>query len=233
MLSYIFYNNKSSRDFDLVIENIPSIPTANKIYETIEIDGGENLTKIKGYEDVEISFDFVYKAEQEEFLMKKSLIDSWLLSSTNKYLTYSLDEFSSYLVKQVNISETTTTSRIVRHFTVTFTCRGLKYMTSGLKITPLSSATVLNNFGIEEAKPLIRIFGSGNITLTINNSSFTIKNVNEYVIIDSEIKECYKNSTNKGKDMTGDYPILSIGKNIISWTGTTIKVELTPRWRCI
>lgn len=233
MLSYIYYNNKSSRDFDLVIENIPNIPTTNKIYETIEIDDGENLTKIKGYEDIEISFNFVYKSEQEEFLTKKSLIDNWLLNNTNKYLNYSLDDFSSYLVKQVNISETTTTSRIVRHFSVTFLCRGLKYITSGLKILQLSNNIELNNFGTHESKPLLKIYGSGNVTLTINNTSFTIKNVNEYVIIDSEIKECFKNSTNKGKDMTGDYPILSIGKNIISWSGTVTKIELTPRWRCI
>jgi phage-related protein len=32
--------------------------------------------------------------------------------------------------------------------------------------------------------------------------------------------------------MTGDYPVFSIGKNTISWSGSITKIEVTPRWRC-
>ena len=139
----------------------------------------------------------------------------------------------AYRVKKIVIDNTTTTSRTVRHFTVTFTCTGLKYLTTGLNILELtSSGTELNNFGNYESKPVLKIYGSGNITININGNSFTIKNVSSYVIVDSELKECYKDSTNKGKDMTGEYPVLLIGKNTISWTGTVTKIELTPRWRC-
>lgn len=232
MISYIFYNNKSSKDLGLIIENTPNIPSAKRIYETVEIDGGETLTKIKGYEDIEISFDFAYTVEQDEYFAKKLVIDSWLLSKVDDYLTYSLDTSASYKVKQLEIGETTTTSRTVRHFKVKFTCKGLRYITSGIRTIPLTSSQVLNNFGIEETKPLIKIYGSGNITFRINSSSFAIKNVSDYVNIDSEIKECFKDNINKGKDMTGDWPVFFIGENTVSWTGTVTKVEITPRWRC-
>ncbi|NOW02481.1 phage tail protein [Clostridium beijerinckii] len=233
-MSFIFYNNLNSLDdLDLIIENIPVIPSCNIIYETISIDGGENLTKIKGFEDISLSFDFWYKANEDEYLMKKSIIDNWLLSSISKELFYSLDEFKTYKVKQVKISETKTTSNIVRHFTATFICNGLKYMTSGLKSkTITTSGTILNNFGTYEAKPILKIYGSGSITLNINNTSFTVKNVVDYVIIDSEIKECYKDNINFGKNMTGDWPVFSIGQNTISWSGSVSKIEVTPYWRC-
>lgn len=231
-MSYIIFNNLDSRDLDITIENIPNIPATNKIYKSIEIDGGENLTKIKGFEDIEISFNFVYKAKEDKYFMQKARIDNWLLSATNKYLFYSMDEYKTYKVKQVNISETKTTSRIVRRFTATFTCNGLKYMTSGLKVKTILNSGILNNFGTYEAKPIIKVYGSGNITININNNSFTIKNMVDYVVIDAEIKKCYKDNTNKGRDMTGDYPVFSIGRNAISWTGNATKLEIIPNWRC-
>lgn len=231
--SYIFYNNINSNDLGLIIENTPEVPTSNFNYDEIEIDGGENLTLNNGFSDIELKIDFAYFAEPEEYLIKKQRIDNWLLGDVNKYLIYSLDDFSSYKVKKISIDNTTTTSRCLRHFTVTFTCAGLKYLSSGLKPIPLTSSGIeLNNFGLHESKPLLKIYGSGNVIVNINNNSFTVKNISNYVVIDSELKECYKDSANMGKNMTGDYPILSIGKNTISWTGTVTKIELTPRWRC-
>lgn len=233
MRSYIFYNNQNSNDLDLIIEKTPEIPPSKIKYDTIPIDGGETLTKVKGFEDITFTIDFAYFATKEEYLMKKTRIDSWLLNSKGDYLIYSLDEFVYYKVKQISISNTTTTSAILRHFSVTFICQGLKYMANGLEpIEVLTSNMTLNNFGSYESKPLLKIYGTGNINISIGDKSFTINNVNSYVSVDSEIKECYKDSTNKGKDMVGDYPIFPIGQNTISWSGTVTKIELTPRWRC-
>jgi phage-related protein len=231
--SYIFYNNQNSNDLDLIIEKTPDIPSSSIKYATIDIDGGETLTKIAGFNDITFKIDFAYFATPEEYLMKKATIDSWLLSEVNKNLIYSLDEFVIYKVKQVQIDATTTTSRIVRHFSVTFTCTGLKYMASGLEpIEVLTSGIELNNFGSYEAKSLLKIYASGNISISIGSNTFSINNVSSYVSVDSEIKECYKDSTNKGKDMTGDWPILPIGSSEITWTGSISKIEITPRWRC-
>ncbi|NRT34143.1 phage-related protein [Clostridium beijerinckii] len=232
-MNFIFYNNVDSRDLDLIIENVPIVPATNIEYETIEIDGGENLTRIKGFSDISLSFDFWYKADNDEYFMKKALIDNWLLNTKSKELFYSADESKTYKVKQIKISETKTSSRIIRRFTATFICNGLKYMTSGLKPKNIvTSETTINNFGTYESRPLIKIYGSGNITVSINSSNFTIKNVVDYVTIDSEIKECYKDNINFGRNMTGDYPVFFIGKNTILWSGNVSKLEITPRWRC-
>ena len=177
MLSHILYNNQNNNDLDLIIEKTPEIPSSKIKYKTVEIDGGETLTQIVGFEDIPFKFEFAYFADPEEYLMKKSRIDNWLLSKINQYLTYSLDEFTSYKVKQVEISATTTTSRILRHFSVTFMCQGLKYMASGLNPIGLTNGMTLNNFGVYEAKPLVKIYGSGNISISIGSNTFTINNV--------------------------------------------------------
>lgn len=233
MLSFIVYNNEISQNLDLIIENTPQIPPSNIEYEIVPIDGGENLTKIKGFNDIEISFDFAYKAIPEEYLMKKARIDGWLLGNINKNLVYSLDNFSLYKVKRISIGQTSTASRILRRFTVTFICEGLKYMLSGFeRVTITTTGTILNNFGSYEAKPIIKIYGTGTITVNINGKSFTVSSVGSYVTVNSVLKECYKDSTNRGKYMTGDYPILHRGQNAISWTGTVTKLEIIPNWRC-
>ena len=51
-------------------------------------------------------------------------------------------------------------------------------------------------------------------------------------MIDSINEEAYKNETLKNRNMSGEFPILESGVNIITWTGnlTKIKVEPKSRW---
>lgn len=60
MLSYIYFNNEKSSDLDLIIEKTPDIPSSNIKYATIDIDGGETLTKNQGFNDITLKFDFAY-----------------------------------------------------------------------------------------------------------------------------------------------------------------------------
>ena len=57
-----------------------------------------------------------------------------------------------------------------------------------------------------------------------------INNVNEYVELDSKLLSCRnKDKTSKSRDMIGHFPLLSLGKNNISWIGDVSKVEMLPR----
>lgn len=229
-MSYIAYGVETSKDYDLKIENIITIPNTEEDIEEIEINGGNNLHIFNGYKDIELNFNFVYVAYQEDFHKIKINIDRWLKSRAD-YLYYSGTEEVLYRVINVSISETVTTNRKVRRFTATFLCRGLKYLPNGLRT--YTNNNVLYNWGTYESEPLIKVYGSGNITVNINGNSFTVKNIEDHVVIDSEIKECYKDNTNMGRYMTGEYPVFSIGKNNITWSGNITKVEVIPRWRCL
>lgn len=229
-MSFIRYGEETSKDHELRIENIINIPNAEEEIEEIEISGGNNLHIFNSYKDIELRFNFVYIAKQEDFHRMKLNIDRWLKSKYD-YLYYSGTEDVLYKVISVSISETVTTNKKVRRFTATFLCRGLKYLPDGLKI--YTNDNVLYNWGTYESEPLIKVYGNGNITVSINDNSFTVKNVTDYVIIDSEIKECYKDNTNMGRYMTGNYPVFFNGKNTIDWTENITKIEIIPRWRCL
>jgi phage-related protein len=82
---------------------------------------------------------------------------------------------------------------------------------------------------------MLKIYGQGDLGITVNDKAFLLKAVTDYVTVDSEIMNCYKEDlgvlTSKNNSMIGEFPIFVPGENSISWTGNITKIEITPRWR--
>lgn len=53
------------------------------------------------------------------------------------------------------------------------------------------------------SSPYIKITGSGTVTLTINNASFTFSDIDEYIEIDSEAMNAYKGTVAKNNKNDG------------------------------
>ena len=68
-------------------------------------------------------------------------------------------------------------------------------------------------------------------TLYVNNKSIYLKGITDKIIIDSEMKNAYNNSVSLNYKMSGDFPVLSLGENNISWIGNVTKLEIQPNWR--
>ena len=91
---------------------------------------------------------------------------------------------------------------------------------------------------ISESKPLIKVEGSGNITLDFNGEKFQMKGLKSYgIILDSEVSLAYhvmsggKLESENDKIYSREYPTLRPGRNDISWTGNVTKLTIEPRWR--
>lgn len=239
-MSSIFYNNLDSfNTFGLKIENIPQMPATNAKYETKDIPGGDNgsLNIFNGYDDNPIPFNFVFKAG-EDFNIKKSKIIAWLNSKINTEMTYSLNKSFYYLVKKVEISDFKTTSKIVRRFTAKIIVEPLSYLIDGKEVILLTAPTILYNDRATYMSPLyMKIYGNGDITVKINEQSLILKGVNEYIEVDSKLRNCYKNVngviTNCNNQMYSTFPTLDVGENNISWAGNISKIEIVPRWCCL
>ena len=83
------------------------------------------------------------------------------------------------------------------------------------------------------SRPKIRVKGSGNGTLTIENGVIVVNNLNEYVDIDSELMNCYKGTENKNADVelpNHEYPTLHSGSNRVDFSGNITAVEVQGRW---
>ena len=109
---------------------------------------------------------------------------------------------------------------------------GFFYLESGEIPITLTTPGTINNPGTHISDPLIRIVGTGNITLTINGRTLTFTNIETFIDIDPEITPMYfKNNENVGEKVVGEDPYFDVGDNIISWTGAVSEINILGRWR--
>lgn len=112
-------------------------------------------------------------------------------------------------------------------FTLTFNCKPQRFLRSGEYAIPVDSGATVYNPTLFDAKPLIRVYGNGSIT--VNGETMEWSGSSEYVDIDCDIQDCYYMGANMNRYVTGDFPVLSPGDNVIVFTGST-SVRITPRW---
>ncbi len=118
-----------------------------------------------------------------------------------------------------------------RSFTVNFRCKPFLHLYNGEIEQAFSSGDFLINPTGVQAKPLITITGSGDITLLVGTQIIELHGIEGGIILDSELQEAYWNDTLKNSCMTGEFPLLGGGNVAISWTGGTVtQVTVVPRW---
>lgn len=116
-------------------------------------------------------------------------------------------------------------------FDVTFKCRAERFLNIGDTAVTLASGDTLTNPTTFIAKPLIKITGSGNGTLTVNGTMMSFTGITDYLYIDCDKMDVYRLPTeNKNSLMTGNFPVLGAGENIVSYTGGITGCEITPKW---
>ena len=97
-------------------------------------------------------------------------------------------------------------------------------------ITITEKGTKFYNKGDFNSNPKIVIYGTGDLQLTINDTTVQINNVVERVLLDSKLFLCLdKDNNNKSIDMIGNFPTLDIGENTITWVGNITKLDISPR----
>ena len=96
--------------------------------------------------------------------------------------------------------------------------------------TAESVTAVMLNPTAYEAKPLIKVTGSGSGTLTIQGQTMNITGLIDYVYIDCEQQDVYRlPSENRNSLASGVFPKLLPGNNSITISGFN-SVEIVPRF---
>ena len=93
----------------------------------------------------------------------------------------------------------------------------------------------IENIGNYIAKPKIQIMGLGTIEFILNDNKifrYTFPDGEDTVVIDSQKQDAYLGTILKNRNMSGEFPILQKGENIITWDGVIedIKVSQKSRW---
>ena len=225
----VIINNQNTKTLGFALVGRPSIASAEKKYETTEVEGRDgSLTRFLGYDDLKFSLNFNILF-QSDIKQKLREIKGVLAQAS----TLSFDDSPNfyYKIKQAQISETESVIKSSGVFSVEFVCDPFEYQkTSSTAYTtkPIS----LTNQTTAEALPLIKITGTGTVVLSVNGIGITMTGLTSSIVLDSELQEAYTGlTTNMNSNMNGNFPVLKIGSNSITWTGTVTKVEIDPKWR--
>lgn len=224
---YFIFNNIKSTNLDVVVKDewLPPVQKANDDIEIIEVPGRDGYLTISKNRKRPITKTITAVLINEK---NKHIVREWLFGEGKLILSNESDVF--YKARVVNNPQFQDFwGGYGWRFEVEFLCQPWAYLLTGeTTITITEKDTVIHNLE-EPSQPLIKIYGNGPIDLIVNDKIYKFDNVEEYAIVDSELMEVYK-ETSLVK-YYGEFPELTTGENIISWTGDVIKIEVIPRWR--
>ncbi|EJO5348312.1 phage tail family protein [Clostridium botulinum] len=227
MLSFTFGDKNSYDDFGIIISKRPSIPSPKRRITYIDIpDKSSNLKFDEGtFEDITILVECGVKSKAN-LVDKIDEIKAWLINTGESDLIFSFQPDKKYIAQVVNMIDFKQVLKYTSRFPIIFNCKPFKYAVKDKIITVTKNNSTIHNEGSFQSESVIKVYGGGDIKLKVNEDEVTVKNVDGYVTIDSVLKDCYKDDVLKNGDMIGDFPILKVGENVVSFSGNVSKVEI-------
>ena len=168
MLNIIYNEKDSYKDFGLVVIGTIVRPSLNANYETYNIIGRRgSLNIFQNYNDNEISVNFGFKT-LENITTRKSKILNWLNSKKTTEVMISDDKTIFYKVNKVSV--TGFDGYNIKTFSCKFTVEPFINLFEGKETIEISKPTTLfNEKATYESEPYLKIYGSGDLNININN----------------------------------------------------------------
>lgn len=235
-MSYFIFNGVSSESMGIRIKskNVYSAPKYDVALTAIPGRDGELISPNGRFGNAGVSYTCFLPARSiTELSEKLTKVKNWLYREPDRYhdLTDSYD--ARFLRKALFNSKLDISDECMKIgvFTVSFSCKPLRYLISGLTKQVFSGTVVITNEFNFTAKPYIKINGRGKGTLTINNKVWNFETINGYTECDSELMNYYHDTTLKNDTVTGDgFPELVHGENRVEFGGGITSIEIIPRW---
>jgi Phage-related protein len=226
------YNGRTSDEFNLVISGEDTWKKATPDISRMQIPGrnGDLILSNHRYNNVDITYHAGIRRNFDQYY---TACTNFLLSTPGYHRledSYHPDHFRMALLEK-EITPKLDALNKSGSFDLTFSCMPQLYLKSGEQKQTFTRAGTITNPTLFDAKPLLRVYGTG--VCTVGSFSVTITAASSYTDIDCEIEEAFKGSTscNDKVQLSGNaFPALKSGGNGISMSGNISKVEITPRW---
>lgn len=120
-------------------------------------------------------------------------------------------------------------------FDITFNCKPQRFFASDPTTTLTKSGVKFNTRSDFPSRPLITVYGNGPGTLTVGDITVDILKLDDQITLDCDLMNAYRQVgdapvENKNADIFApEFPELSGGDDVISWTGGITHVDIKPR----
>lgn len=231
-MGVIIFNNKSSADCRIQVAHPPGYVYPERDYTITHIPGrnGDIIQDNGCYKNVERTYEVSFDVPNEDFVTYANAVSAWLHSTTGYARledSYEPNYYRMATYQESNIFENLYNQAGTA--TIVFECKPQRFLKTGDNtITIQNSLTIMNPTGFE-AYPLFKVTGTSGV-LTVNGNTITFSSIDDFVMLDCELQDAYKESVNKNSTISGTFPMLKTGSNTISWTGDISSVTMKPRW---
>lgn len=204
----------------------PFITRATRVFKHIQIEGrnGTLTEDTKAYNNIEISVSLI---NYKEDLWENEAIS--LFDGTGGELSFTWIR-GSYKVKEVSVFNITEEITGIFRIELTFICEPFRH----LETTEISIDENDTTFLVEgniETDHILTVYGTGDISLFINDEQIVFSDVVDHISIDTYKMSCYKDNQSTNEQMTGEFIKLQSGENTISWIGTVTQIDMSYRGR--
>ena len=238
-LPYFVFKDKRSLDYGLVISNKTVYKSAVRDVNVTSVPGrdGDLIIDNGRYKNVSIGYDLQLISGMTPWSIPElaQILKDWLLPEPGYFKLWDTYDPRYYrMAAFVDAVDVEQQLKEVGSLSLKVNCKPFRYSSDGQQTITLTAAGDLYNGEAYPSKPYIKVTGSGNITLTVNDTDYTLSAVSSSIELDSEMMNAFSGTTNLNASFSGmDFPIFKPGINTISWTGTVSKVEIIPRWCCL
>lgn len=231
MSNYFIFDNTPSSGFNTYIAKSNMFDAPARAVESVKVPGrnGALTIDLGRYENFSGSVEAYIPSDMATNI---DGLRNWLLSK-HGYCRYeeSLrpDEFR--LARYSGPFEVDNSDRVGAAFALQFDCMPQRYLKSGESQVELTEDGTVTNPTLHEAKPLIRVYGTGE--LVVGTTTISISNNPGYIDIDCEMMDAYYGVINCNSYITlsnGEFPVLHSGENGITLGSGITSVIITPRW---
>lgn len=239
MINSFTFNGVSSEDLGLYVGGQNTFGAPQRDVTKVSIPGRNgDLVRDNGrFLNSEISYNIV---AMEDFAETAMDVRNWLMSVKGYARledTYHPDHYRMARVSNT-ISFETSAYNLTGKAQITFDCKPQKFLKSGEQVHTMAknASTVIrtvNNPTYFDSRPLIRVYGSGDGTITVGNQVITLTNIVDYIDIDCETMNCYNGIVNCNSKVTlgaQGFPVFPPGDTTISMTGGVTRCDVTGRW---
>lgn len=233
MINFLTFAGKSTNDYGIWISGEGTYGAPERNVQTQEVPGrnGNLLFDMGNFKNITVKYPAAIKMDMPSRLRDfvnyaGSQIGYQRLEDTYHPYEYRMAKF----VSKMSVDTAGYMNRSGK-FNLEFDCKPQRFLKSGEDPIEFTASGKLYNRTEFEAKPLLRVYGSGAGTVSIGYETISITAINEFVDIDCEIMDAFKGATNCNRDVSfTDDIILGAGENNIAFTGNITKVVITPRW---
>lgn len=235
--NYFVFDGKPSTEFGLIISGSSTWGSSEFDIGTEKVPGrnGDILSAHGRYKN--FPMEYPDSAIVRNFHTLFPELRAFLLSHTNKYYkledTYHEDEFLKATFDG-SLSPTYDAYNDAGTVDIKFNAMPQRWLKSGDRKYEVASGTYIQNPTYFTATPLIRVYGTGRLTVGDVSVDISSDYKGPYMDLDSDKCDAYRGSedANKYIETTNyEFPVFEGGeKTRIIFDSTITKVEITPRW---